>query len=145
MSRLTQQDRAFVAAMPVARLATADRAGQPHALPICFVVIDDTVYLTIDEKPKSGDPRSLKRLRNIADNPRCAVVVDRYDDDWSQLGWVMMRGRAEILESGDEHARAQDALRERYVPYRKMELSGLPVVAIRIERVARWGNLVPTP
>jgi PPOX class probable F420-dependent enzyme len=144
MSGLTQQDRAFLGAMPVARLATADRAGQPHALPICFVVIDDTVYFTIDEKPKSGDPRSLKRLRNIADNPRCAVVVDRYDDDWSQLGWVMMRGRAEILDGGDEHARAQDALRQRYGPYREMELAGLPVVAIRIERVARWGNLAPT-
>jgi len=145
MSRLTEEDRAFLAVMPVARLATADRTGQPHTLPICFVVIGDNLYFTIDEKPKSGDPRALKRLRNIADNPQCAVVVDRYDDDWRQLGWVMMRGRAEILDSGDEHARVQDALRARYVPYRKMELAGLQVVAIRIERVARWGNLVPTP
>lgn len=145
MSRLTPEDLAFLAAMPVARLATADRTGQPHVLPICFVVIEDNLYFTIDEKPKSGDPRSLKRLRNIADNPQCAVVVDRYDDDWSQLGWVMMRGQAEILESGAEHERAQEALRVRYGPYREMDLAGLPVVAIRIERVARWGNLAPTP
>ena len=87
---------------------------------------------------------SLKRLRNIADNPQCAVVVDRYDDDWSQLGWVMMRGRAEILDSGDEHEWAQDSLRLRYGSYLEMDLAGLPVVAIRIERVARWGNLAPT-
>lgn len=145
ISRLTEEDRAFLAALPVARLATADGQGQPHVLPICFVVIEDTVYFTIDEKPKSGDPRSLKRLRNIAENPQVAAIVDRYADDWGRLGWVMVRGRAEIIDQGEEHDRAQDALRTRYQPYREMDLADLPVVAIRIERVVRWGNLTPTP
>lgn len=145
MSGLTQADRAFLAAMPVGRLATADRAGQPHVVPICFTVLDDSLYFTIDEKPKRGDARSLKRLRNVAENPRAAVIVDRYEADWSRLGWVMVRGGAEILDGGPEHDRAQAALRARYRAYRDMDLASLPVVAIRIERVTRWGNLAVTP
>jgi PPOX class probable F420-dependent enzyme len=137
---LTDEERAFVDRFPVARLATADAQGVPHVVPICFVVIDDALYLTIDGKPK-GDPRRLKRLRNIAENNHVAVIVDRYDDDWTQLGWVMLRGLAELIESGAEHALAQTALRGRYPQYRDMSLDGLPVVALRIERVARWGNL----
>lgn len=141
MGELTAADRAFLEAQPVGRLATADSTGAPHAVPICYAVIADTVYFTIDQKPKSGDVRRLKRLRNIAENPQVAVIVDRYDADWARLGWVMVRGRGEVIADGEEHGRAQAALVERYPPYRAMDLSGLPVVAIRIERVARWGNL----
>ncbi len=95
---LTDLERSFVEAHPVARLATADAEGVPHVVPICFVVLEDTLYLSIDEKPKQ-DARRLKRLRNIAANNQVAVVVDHYDDDWSQLGWVMLRGPAEIIET----------------------------------------------
>ena len=137
---LTEQERSFIDAHPVARLATADAAAAPHVVPICFVVLGDTLYLTIDEKPKQ-DARRLKRLRNIAENDQVAVIVDRYDDDWSRLGWVMLRGSAEIIETGAEHAAAQAALKARYPQYRAMELGGLPVIAVRIARVAHWGCL----
>lgn len=139
-SPLTVQDRSFIAGQPVARLATADAQGAPHVVPICFVVLGDTLYLTIDHKPKQ-DPRRLKRLRNIAENDEVAVVVDHYEDDWSRLAWVLLRGRAEILESGAEHGAAQAALAARYPQYRDMALDGLPVIAVRIARVARWGAL----
>ena len=145
MSGLNATDRAFLEGMAVARLATADRRGAPHVVPICFVVLDDTLYFTIDEKPKSGDTKALKRLRNIAENDQVAVVVDRYEEDWSRLGWVMVRGRGEVIEGGLEHQRAQEALVRRYRQYEAMRLDGLPVVAIRIERVARWGNLEVEP
>ncbi len=141
MSGLTSEDRAFLASLPVARLATADGEGAPHAVPICFVVVDDTLYFAIDQKPKRGDVGALKRLRNIAENQQVAVIADRYDADWGRLGWVMVRGRGEVIDGGAEHQMAQAALVERYPPYAAMDLSGLPVVAIRIERVARWGNL----
>ena len=87
----------------------------------------------------------MKRLRNIDENPGAAVVVDRYDDDWSRLAWVMLRGRAEILDDGDEHDRAQAALRERYPQYRAMRIEPLPVIALRIGRVNAWGALAPAP
>lgn len=131
--------RRFVASLRVARLATADANGAPHVVPVCYALIGDSFYVSIDEKPKSADVRAMKRLRNIEENSAVAVVVDRYDDDWTRLAWVMLRGRAEILDHGDEHDRAQAALRERYPQYRTMRLEPLPVIALRIERVNAWG------
>ena len=125
-----------------ATLATADEDGAPHALPVCFLADAGNVYIAIDQKQKSGDPRALKRLRNIAANPRVALVADRYDDtNWSRLGWIMVRGRAEVLVCGKEYADAQVRLTARYTQYQAMNLDGLPVIAIRIEGVTSWGNL----
>ena len=138
---LSDAERLFVESMRVARLATADANGAPHVVPVCYALVGDNLYVTIDEKPKRGAARAMKRLRNIDENPSAAVVVDRYDDDWSRLAWVMLRGRAEILDDGDEHHRAQAALRERYPQYRGMRLEPLPVIALRIGRVNAWGAL----
>jgi PPOX class probable F420-dependent enzyme len=138
---VTHQQIAFVNAQRVGRLATADARGNPHVVPVCFVLTDSVLYITIDEKPKQASTRPLKRVRNMLENPSVAFVADRYAEDWTQLGWVMLRGRAEILDGGAEHDRAQDLLRERYPQYRSMQLADLPVIALRIERVTSWGNL----
>ena len=130
----------FLAHCRIGHLATADARGAPHLVPVCFVVHDGALYITIDRKPKS-DPRALKRLRNILENPVAAFVADRWDEDWTRLGWVMLRGPAEILAGGAEHDRAQALLRMRYPQYQAMALDGLPVIAIRIKRVTSWGNL----
>lgn len=140
MSALTEPARAFCERARVARLATADAKGRPHLVPVCYGVIDDSLYITIDEKPKRTDI-PLKRLRNIAENPEVAVTIDRWDEDWRHLAWVMLRGRAEILNDGDEHDRAQGRLRERYPQYLTMEIAALPVIAVRIARASAWGNL----
>ena len=91
----------FVLGQRVGRLATADGNGAPHVLPVGYALEGDTLYITIDDKPKRTTGRELKRLQNIIENPRIAVVVDRYDENWSRLGWVMLRGRAEILDDWD--------------------------------------------
>ena len=142
---LSEHHRAFLADQRVGRLATADAKGNPHVVPVCFVLADATLYITIDEKPKREGVLALKRLRNIAANPSIAFVADRYAEDWAQLGWVLLRGRAEILTAGAEHDHAQAALRERYTQYRAMQLEALPVIAIRIERVTAWGDLSVCP
>jgi PPOX class probable F420-dependent enzyme len=141
---LSDDERRFLSRRRVGHLATADRAGAPHVVPVCFALDADALYITIDEKPKRADV-PLKRLRNIAENPAVAVVVDRYDDDWTRLGWVMLRGPAEILTGGEEHARAQALLRARYPQLNEMEIGSLPVIAVRLERVTSWGNLAPEP
>ncbi len=133
----------FLAAQRVGRLATADARGNPHVVPVCFAIAGDTLYITIDEKPKRASDRPLKRLRNMMDNPSTAFVADRYDEDWTRLGWVMLRGRAEVLHDGQEHDHAQTLLRQRYPQYRSMQLAELPVIALRIERATGWGNLSP--
>jgi len=137
---LSEQQARFLASCRVGHLATADARATPHLVPVCFVVSEGALYITIDQKPK-GDPRALKRLKNISEKPVAAFVADRYDEDWNRLGWVMLRGPAEILAQGAEHDRAQALLRSRYRQYQGMELAGLPVIAIRIARVTSWGNL----
>ncbi len=139
---LSQDQRRFLESRRAGHLATADAAGVPHVVPVCFALRENVVYITIDQKPK-GNPRALKRLRNIAANPSVALVADRYDEDWTRLGWVMLRGHAEILEGGAEHDMAQELLRARYPQYHPMQLAELPVIAICIERVASWGDLSP--
>ena len=137
---LSVAQRRFVETRRVGHLATADAHGAPFLTPVCFSLIGDSLYITIDEKPKRRDV-PLKRVRNILENPNTAFTVDRYDENWTRLGWVMLRGLAEILDSGDEHDRAQTVLREKYAQYRTMNLAGLPVIALRIARVASWGEL----
>ena len=141
---LSAEQARFLASQRVGRLATADGRGNPHVVPVCFAIQAATLYITIDEKPKRASARPLKRLRNMLENPSVAFVADRYDEDWRALGWVMLRGRADILTDGPEHDRAQVLLRERYVQYRTMQLADLPVIALRIEHAASWGNLDPS-
>ena len=141
---LTEPQRRFLTSRRSGHLATADAGAAPHVVPVCFAVGDGALYITIDRKPK-GDPRALKRLRNIAANPTAAFVADHYDEDWTRLGWVMIRGRAEILEGGVEHRQAQELLRMRYRQYRAMPIGDLPVIAIRLERVTSWGDLSVDP
>jgi PPOX class probable F420-dependent enzyme len=142
MTGLDEQVRAFLERQRLAHLATTDASGAPHVIPICFSLIGETLYVAIDEKPKRGDPLKLRRLRNISETRRVAIVVDVYDDkDWSRLGFVLVRGTARVLTDGPEHARAVEALRLRYVQYRAMALEERPVIAADIERVTTWGRL----
>ena len=142
---LSEDQARFLAAQRVGRLATADAHGNPHVVPVCFAIKGSELYVTIDEKPKRATARPLKRLRNMMQNPSVAFVADRYDEDWRQLGWIMLRGRVDILADGPEHDDAQTLLRERYPQYRTMQLAELPVIALRVERVTAWGNLAVCP
>ena len=117
---LTPTQLTFLNHQRVARLATADKAGVPHIVPICYVVEGASVYIALDAKPKRVAPLRLKRVRNIAENAEVSLLVDRYDEDWSQLGWVRLDGRAELIVHGQEHADALRLLRQRYRQYELM-------------------------
>ena len=138
---LTNQERRFLNSHRVARFATADLRGQPHVVPICYAVYNDTAYFTIDEKPKRSTDKPLKRIRNLQQNPHVALVVDHYDEDWTQLGWIMVQGDASLLDSSKEHTKAQRLLKARYPQLDGMKIENLPVIAIRIKRVVSWGSL----
>jgi PPOX class probable F420-dependent enzyme len=138
---LSDRERRFLATRKVGYLATADSRAFPHVVPVCFAIPDRTLYITIDEKPKRGAGAALKRVRNIEHNPNVAFVADRYDDDWTRLGWVLLRGRAEILAGGVEHDEAQALLRSRYPQLAAMQIAALAVIAVRVERATSWGNL----
>jgi coenzyme F420-0:L-glutamate ligase/coenzyme F420-1:gamma-L-glutamate ligase len=126
----------------VARLATADAAGKPHVVPVCFASARSSIFIAIDEKPKRVPATHLKRVRNILENPEVALTADRYDEDWSLLAFVMVRGRAELVDpETEEHAAAVRLLRGKYHQYETMRIEENPVIAIRPERAVSWGAL----
>lgn len=138
---LSDRQLQFINSQPVARLATADGSGVPHVVPVCFAVDSGTLYIQIDQKPKKSATRPLKRIRNLEENPNVTVIVDHYDDDWSKLAWIMLRGTAEILSDGKEYRSAQQHLTSRYPQYQAMDLAGLAIIAVRIARVTQWGDV----
>lgn len=137
---LDRAARAFLARHRVARLATADAGGSPHVVPLCYAVSGACVYFVVDDKPKHPGGRALKRMRNIAENPRVALVADDYGEDWSALAFLLVRGRADVVTAARERRRALTALRARYPQYRSMDLDGPahPVVRITPSRVHFW-------
>ncbi len=139
---LSPKQTAFLVRQRVARLATADAGGRPHAVPVCFAYAPGAVYIALDEKPKDVPPDRLKRVRNIRENPQVTLVADRYAEDWKLLAFVMVRGRAELLEPGvGEHAAAVKLLRGKYHQYETMKIEANPIIAIRAESAASWGDL----
>jgi len=137
---LTSDDLAFLDQQRIARLASIDAVGFPHLVPVCFARVAGRLYIAIDAKPKQGNPRDLKRLRNIRERPRVALLIDEYDEDWSRLRWLMVRCEAAILEAGSERATALSALERRYPQYSAMGLTslGLPVIALEPVLASRW-------
>ena len=141
MGPLTAEQIGFLSSCRVAHLATVSAMGAPHVIPVCFALSGGRCYIAIDEKPKRASALELKRVRNILQQPQVSLVADRYSEDWSRLGYVLMHGRAEMLGRGAEHKLAVDLLRERYPQYETMALEARPVIAITIERAVGWGYL----
>jgi PPOX class probable F420-dependent enzyme len=135
---MTPDQITFLEFQRVARLATVDEHGRPHAIPVCYALLDGRLYTPIDEKPKRDAARPLRRIRNILANPNVCLVVDRYDEDWSHLAWLQVRGLATLVEDPDERRRAHTALRDRYPQYRTMDLESRPLIKITPERIVAW-------
>jgi PPOX class probable F420-dependent enzyme len=123
------------ASSPVAQLATAGADGVPHLVPVVFAVSNDVIYTAVDAKRKST--HRLRRMANIEANPTVSLIVDHYDDDWSQLWWARADGAAEIHYSGDEMATAYFELRRKYVQYERLALDG-PVITVTVARWSGW-------
>jgi PPOX class probable F420-dependent enzyme len=116
-------------------LATVRLDGSPHLVPVVFALLDEVVHTAIDHKPKRS--RQLQRLANLEHEPRCSLLVDRYDDEWSQLWWVRADGQAEIMPMPDLDDPGAAALIERYAGYRTRPPTG-PLVRITIMRWSGW-------
>ena len=121
-------------------LSTASADGDPHLQPVVFQVVGDSIYIAIDEKPKTT--LRLRRLTNIESNPKFALLVDHYADDWSKLWWILLRGPAEVLWPSawdhDEATMVIAALRQKYLQYEPMGLEERPLLKLTPERVTRW-------
>jgi PPOX class probable F420-dependent enzyme len=119
-----------------ALLATADRDGAPHIVPIVFALAGETIYNAVDRKPKRTT--ALRRLHNVLENPRVAVLAEHYSDDWAELWWVRAEGTARVIEAaGAEGAAALQLLAARYAAYREAPPPG-PLLAIEVARWSGW-------
>lgn len=140
---LSETEKAFVQKQRVARLATADENGSPHLIPVCYAFDGARFYTPLDEKPKRVAGTSLRRVRNIEARHEASLLIDRYDDDWSRLGYVLIHGRAELIKPDHEaHSHALILLRARYVQYRTMALEWQPFIMITLESVTSWGPAI---
>lgn len=120
---------------PVARLATVGEGLQPHLVPVVFAIQDETLWIAIDQKPKTT--YDLKRLRNIRANPRVAVLIDHYEDDWAGLWWVRLDGPARVIEEGPQRETAISALQAKHEQHQADPPQG-PVIEIHIEQWRGW-------
>jgi PPOX class probable F420-dependent enzyme len=138
----------FLRLTRLGHLATSTRDGIPHNIPICFWFDGSGhVYFIIDEKPKRLTGTGLKRMRNIAENPRVALVIDHYEEDWAGLAYVLIHGIAQLVDDPQEYVLALRNLRDKYAQYRAMLLSveRNPMVRIDAERVHAWGQRFKPP
>ncbi|HET7701166.1 MAG TPA: TIGR03668 family PPOX class F420-dependent oxidoreductase [Candidatus Limnocylindria bacterium] len=139
MNELDAHASELIASARVAHLATADQYSRPHVVPIVFVVDGAHLFFPLDRKPKREDDwHMLRRVRNIETNGRVSIVIDRYDEDWSRLAWVLLEGVATIVETGAERDRAAAALARKYPQYAGGGLDGRPVVRVVVERTVSW-------
>ena len=142
MKELDQTTLSFIRDHRVARLATADREGRPSVIPICYAFDGQRVYSVIDHKPKSVGARSLKRIRNIEQNPHVSIVIDDYSDDWTQLRYVVITGDAEISDPGGapspERSKAIALLREKYPQYLAIALEERLLIKITTTGIKQW-------
>jgi PPOX class probable F420-dependent enzyme len=139
--------RRLVEAARVARLATVDAGGRPHLVPVCFVLISgggdpdrDRVYIAVDHKPKRGP--DLRRTANLRATGQACLLIDRYDEDWSQLWWVRLDGSGGELHDPAEAVRALDLLAVKYPQYRADRPDG-PVLRIDIDGYRGWSATTP--
>jgi PPOX class probable F420-dependent enzyme len=131
--------RRRIARARVGHLATSD-GRVPSVVPVCFVLVGETLYQAIDGKPKSVDASRLRRVKNVRANPRAALLIDHYVEDWRRLWYVLLRGKARIVDRGPEQQRAIAALRKKYPQYRTTVplAPDALVIAIDVRRLRHW-------
>jgi PPOX class probable F420-dependent enzyme len=137
-ANFTEPELDFLNRTRVGRLATADGAGQPHVIPVVFATDGQKLYTPLDDKPKRVAPSQLKRVRNLLENPKVAFVADEYDEDWTRLAWVLVKGTGTMVEKGEAHATGIRLLQEKYPQYERMPLKDRPVIVITPSHVTSW-------
>jgi PPOX class probable F420-dependent enzyme len=133
--------RAKVEEARVARLATVDARHRPHVVPVCFAYDGKFFYTAIDQKPKRVTPERLTRVRNILAVPQVALLIDQYDEDWTQLWYILIRGKAKLLpmRGHKERTWALRKLRAKYPQYAgRMLPNDAPIIRITPDRTAFW-------
>lgn len=144
---LTGADFQLLSEARRATLTTVRPDGRPRPVPVCFTYVREAkgeprIYVALDAKPKRvADPRRLARVRDIERDERVTVLVDRWSENWGELAWLRIDGRAELIEPSHglaEHEAAVAGLRARYPQYETQPLESMPLLRITVTELARW-------
>ena len=132
----TVWQRELIEESRVGHLGTISRDGRPHLVPVCYALSGGSFWVPLDQKPKTG--AALARVRNIEREPRAALLIDRYDEEWARLAWVRIDCTARVLARGESAPDPLAALRARYHQYESMNLEERPLIELSPERVTGW-------
>ena len=115
------------------RVATTGPAGMPHVVPVCHVLEDGKVCFASESR--------AKKIAHLRQNPRIAVTVDVYDEDWAGLKGVMIQGTAELIERGPRFRKVRRLLYDKYRQYPEEAAleEGDVIVEITPRHVFSWG------
>ncbi len=133
---MSEWERAFIAAHRVARLATVDAQGRPHVVPIVYAFDGTRLYTPLDGKPKRIGVLQLQRVRNLRVNPNVSLVIDDYAEDWQQLAWVQIRGKAEVADSGPLYTAGVAELQRKYPQYQTLSIA--LVIGVTPTHITSW-------
>lgn len=144
LPRVSNAIQAKLEAARVARLATLDAAGEPHIVPICFGYDGRVFYSAVDLKPKRVAAEKLARLQHIKAKSQVALLIDQYDEDWSRLWYILVRGTAKLIPTAAQRERAQAIrrLKAKYPQYAAgMLRDDAPIIQITPKRIIFWGAI----
>ena len=139
LEELPQPQMEALSDAPVAHLATADRSGIPHVVPVCFGVKNGCIFILLDHKPKRVRLTNLKRVKNILENSNVSLIIDHYDNDWTNLWYILISGHAALLEETPERPEVLDTLVHKYPQYESRDLYSNPLIKIIPGNVLIWG------
>jgi PPOX class probable F420-dependent enzyme len=97
IDQLPERIRSVLSSARRGVMTTIEIDGSSHSVPVVFASVGDEIVSPIDHKPKTG--RTLERVKNLRRDGRVTLLIDLWDEDWTKLLWLMIRGRADIDES----------------------------------------------
>jgi len=139
--KLNQKTRTLISRAKVARLATVDQKLYPYVVPVVFVFHGNSFFIPLDEKTKTVNPKNLKRVKNIEKNPNVTLLIDKYQNDWKKLFFLMIHGKAKVIDekNGKIMDKIHKLLVSKYPQYKKIGI-GNSCIKIEPTKVRFWSN-----
>ncbi len=139
--KLNQKTLTLIKGAKVARLATVDQKSHPYVVPVVFVFHENSFFIPLDEKVKTVNPRKLKRIKNIEKNPNVTLLIDKYQNNWKKLFFLMIHGKATVIDEINNKLmdKVHKLLISKYPQYKKIGV-GNSCIKINPTKVTFWNN-----
>ena len=138
--KLNQKTMTLIKGAKVARLATVDQKSHPYVIPVVFVFHENSFFIPLDEKIKTVNSKKLKRVKNIEKNPNVTLLIDKYQNDWKKLFFLMIQGKAKMIDGNSKLMnKVHKLLILKYPQYKKIGV-GNSCIKINPTKVTFWNN-----